>query len=363
MIEYKEIKKNLLEKIETLSRTSLNNFKVLLMSDYILDHILYIDDLDLFFEKIKRVHSQGGGDFPAIKQTIQSGGCSANTAICFGGLGVDTYFIGRTNHLGKKLLEFFIGEKNINIKNLKTDGTLGLMTIFEIGKKRINIMVGDPDSLAPLRYKDLNSEDKKLLHSCDLVGIFGWAMNKKGTDLAKNVFNYAKKTDTLTYFDTADPSSRLEEIKDLFNLVITNDNLDILSINENELSYYSNFITDKASSLNIYEKGILVEKYISAKLDIHTSSYSFSVDNGEACVIPSFKVGIKRTTGAGDMFNCGNILGYLLKLEPPERLMLANATACFYISSDIPLYPNIENIYNFISNKPLKPLRGEIIGK
>ena len=363
MIEYNEIRQNLLEKIETLSRTDLNNFKVLSMSDFILDHTLFIDDLDLFFKEIKKVYKRGGGELLAIKQTIQSGGCSANTAICLGSLGLDTYFIGRTNHLGKRLLEYFLSEKNVNIKNLKIDGTLGLTTIFEIGEKRINIMVGDQDSWAPLSYIDLNSEDKKLLGSCELVGIFGWAMNKTGTDLANNAFNYVKKMGTLTYFDTGDPSCRLKEIEDLFNLVITNNNLDILSINENELNHYSNFITNKANSLNIYEKSILLEKNISARLDIHTSSYSISVDNGEVCVMPSFKVSVERTTGAGDMFNCGNILGYLLKLKPLERLMLANGTACFLISSNILLYPNIGDIYNFISTKPLKTLKGEVDGK
>jgi len=354
MIEYEQTRKNLLEKIETLSRTGLGNFKVLSMSDFILDHTLYIDDLDSFFDNIKKYYKQGGGDFTAVKQNIQSGGCSTNAAMCLGNLGLDTYFIGRTSQLGERLLEFFLEKKNINIKHIKTDGALGLMTIFEIGNRKINIMVGDLDSLSALRYKDLDNEDKKIISSCDLVGIFGWAMNKTGTDLAHNVFNYAKKTDTLTYFDTADPSSRSKEIEDLFNLAIANSNLDILSLNENELNHYSNFITDKAASLNICEKGILLEKNIPAKLDIHTALYAVSIENGEVCTIPSFKVSVKRATGAGDMFNSGNILGYLLKLKSSERLMLANAMACFYISSDTITQPRIEDIGNFISDKPLE---------
>lgn len=362
MVNYKEIKRKLLKKIEMLSRSELSKFKVLTMSDFILDHILFIDDFDYFLREVKRIYKQGGGDLPAIRQTIQRGGCSANTTSGLNALGINTYFIGRTNLLGKKLLELFLGDENVNIKNLKTNGNLGLMTIFEIGKEKINVMVGDPDSLSPLGYKDITSSDRKILHSCDLVGIFGWAMNRSGTDLAKGVFNLAKKVNILTYIDTADPSFKLEEIKDLFEYVISNKNLDILSINENELNYYSNFISTKASNLKILEKGVLLKKNISAKIDIHTSLYSASLDGDEVYIMPAFKANIKRSTGAGDMFNSGNILGYLLKLEPLERLQFANAMACCFISSNIPLPPNIKDIYNFINNTPFKPLKGEIVG-
>jgi sugar/nucleoside kinase (ribokinase family) len=59
----------------------------------------------------------------------------------------------------------------------------------------------------------------------------------------------------------------------------------------------------------------------------------------------------RRTTGAGDTWNGGNILGILLGLSPEQRLLLANAVAGSFIESREALRPTLSDTVSFIENR------------
>ena len=54
---------------------------------------------------------------------------------------------------------------------------------------------------------------------------------------------------------------------------------------------------------------ILLKKNIYATLDLHTPAISASFNKKNYCIVPSFDIMLKRSTGAGDAWHGGNILG------------------------------------------------------
>jgi sugar/nucleoside kinase (ribokinase family) len=361
MINPDDIKRSLLEKITPLKPTDLSQLKVLSMSDFIIDHTLYIDDFGGFLDRVQKIIDQGGGDLPIVKQSMQRGGCGAIAASGMNKLGMSTSFIGRTSPFGMSLLVSLLGEDNVNIRNSKTDGNLGLMTILEIGSDKKNVMIGDPESLSPLKYSDFSLSDIALLKSCNLVGIFNWALNTSGTDLARGVFRCAKGAGVTTYLDTGDPSSREGEIEELFDEVLSSEDLDILSVNENELNYYYKVVSKENDDIGIMEKAALLKKHIAARLDVHMAPFSASFFDDAHYIMPTYRVAPQRTTGAGDSWNAGNILGHLLNLPPEERLQLGNAVACYYISLDLPSHPSIQEVADYIAHTPFRELEEEYL--
>jgi sugar/nucleoside kinase (ribokinase family) len=63
--------------------------------------------------------------------------------------------------------------------------------------------------------------------------------------------------------------------------------------------------------------------------------------------VPSFNVNPLRTTGAGDVWNAGNILGDALGLPDSCRLTLANAVAAYYVCSPKAEHPTLSKLMEF----------------
>jgi sugar/nucleoside kinase (ribokinase family) len=245
-------------------------------------------------------------------------------------------------------------DQNVDISHVKTDGDIVFTAIFEIGNEKVNVMISDSDSNIAIGFEDLNHSDLQLMRSCEMVGIFDWFLNQKGTDLASGILRYAQKHGVKTYVDTGDPFPKKEEVNKLFDYVLSSEYLYVLSVNANELDFYSHLLSTNLKSALFLDKAILLKENIYAYLDFHTNTLAASFNKNDYYIVPTFDVSLKRITGAGDAWNGGNILGYLLQLNPTERLLLANAVAGYYISSDKPEYPSIDQLLSFIIRTPLK---------
>lgn len=323
------------------------------MPDFSLDHTLLVDDLEQFVTDIRRVWTQGGGEVASVRQNVQRGGCATLIASGLARLGVSAHLFGRTSPLGLEVLGAFIRGIPVDIQHVQVDGRLGLMTVLEVGADKINVMIGDPDSMSPFRFQDLSEADRKLLKSCSLVGVFDWVYNRTGTELARELCSFAKSAGVLTYLDTADPGPRQAELRQLFEEVVCSGCLDILSVNENELNHYAGF-TSGSPKDGILTKAEAVKRRISARLEVHCSRFAVSLGNTDVAVIPAFRVRPLRTTGAGDSWNSGNIFGHILGLPAAERLLVANAVAAYYISHPEADHPSIDKLADFVAQTPLR---------
>jgi sugar/nucleoside kinase (ribokinase family) len=345
-----EIIKELLEKLELIEKEKLEEIRVTLMPDFFLDHFLLFENFEKDFSRIQHIYKQGGGNFPGVSQRIHQGGNAANTALALSKLGPKVHLICKTDKLGKHLLEFFFKNTNIDFCGVKTDGEIAITTAMEFGKNHSNVLIGDTGSVSNFDFDALDESDLKNIKESEITGVLNWSLNKCGTSLAKKVFEFAKKNHVKTYMDTGDPSHRKEEIPYLIKNVVSDINLDIFGINENELMHFTKEIPTNSIQLQI-DMAKKLKKSINARVDLHTASFSCTV-NEKCTVIPTMKFSnIYRATGAGDTWNAGNMFGELVGLNTGERLFFANMLAGHYISSPITSHLNLEEIKTFIRKK------------
>ena len=328
-----DLKARLLEKLKQIDIEALQELHVVLLPDFFVDHFLTLDAFEDAFEKIKNIYEQGGGNLPGIPQMITSGGNASNTALTLSRLGINTHLITKTNDFGLHLLEYFLGRHGVDLSYVKTDGKLSITTALEFGETHTNVMVGDVGSVSDFSFDVLNDKDLELISNSDMVCMLCWNLNSMGTNLAKKTFSFAKQHNTKTFLDTGDPSPRTNEINGLI---------------ENELRYYSNIETK--SKDDIVNAAISLKKKIPARIDLHTSSFTCTV-NKECKVVPTPDISKKyRATGAGDTWNAGDILGELLGFNDDERLLFASCVAGCYISSLQPIHPDLDQVIKFITD-------------
>ena len=340
------LKTRLSDRLRQIDRDNLSDFHVVLCPDFFVDHFLTLGEFEHTFARIKDVYQQGGGNFPGISQKIHQGGNAANSALALARLGVKSHLICRTDEFGLHLLNYFLGKNSVDLSCVKTDGKLAVTAALEFGEGHTNVMIGDTGSVSDFAFESLDENDLELISNSDMLCVLNWNLNKNGTELARKTFKFAKEHNTKTFFDTGDPSPRKNEIQELMKDVLTDENLDILGLNENELLHYSDITID--SDEDIIKAAVSLKNKIHARIDLHTANLSCTIDK-EKIVVPAQELSkIYRSTGAGDAWNAGDIFGELLGFDDEERLLFANLVAGCYISSSEPVLPTLEKIIEFL---------------
>ncbi|MFQ6065117.1 MAG: carbohydrate kinase family protein [Candidatus Bathyarchaeia archaeon] len=337
---------------------------VVVMPDFFLDRLVtYKGDEKQLYNAIAEVAKRKGGSIHGIEQTELRGGNAANTAAALAALGAKVYPIINTSPLGLHLLKLYLEPLGIDLSHVKDEGEIALTTSFELTHRdeSVNVMMSNLGSLEEFGPDDLTSEDFQLLREADYVCVFHWAGTRRwGTELAERVFTHVKKEGRgKTYYDTADPTPKREEIPKMMKKVLSTNVIDILSVNENEAFYYASQINDEVSTLQqtlkpdklAKESARVLANTLSARIDLHTTTLAGSFTRKTEVIVPAFKVPLLRATGAGDSWNAGNIYGDALGLSDPCRLTLANAVAAYYISSPAGKHPMLPKLVNFCSRQ------------
>ena len=356
---------NLEELLHSLERLELaKKFSAVIMPDFFLDRlVMYEGDLNHFSKAVAEVAKRKGGSIHGIKQLELRGGNAVNTAAALAALGAKVYPIIDTSLLGLHLLKFYLDPFKVDLSHVKTSGKMSLTTAIELTHQgeRVNIMMGDLGSLSEFGLDDLTPEDFQVLREADYVCIFHWAGTRRwGTQLAEGVFDYVrKKGKGKTYYDTADPSPKKEEVPKLVKKILLGNLVDIFSVNENEAFCYASQLNEKVGSLQKKLKlnelakkcARILAKNLSARVDLHTTTFAGSFTGNLEVTVPAFKVSVLRATGAGDAWNAGNIFGDALGLPDSCRLTLANAVAAYYISSPVGEHPTLPKLVDFCSKQ------------
>jgi ribokinase len=229
------------------------------------------------------------------------------------------------------------------------DGNPGRTTSFEFSNNGhpVNIMLsdlGDNENFGP---EKLGQKEQIAIQNADAVIVTNWASNEKGTELCKFVFG--KSTKSLHFLDPADIQSRPGEFKEAISELASN--LDSLCLNENECNILlKQFDLDMISNEEETKKLVsrLSEK-ISVTIDLHTSNGAFWSNGKEVEFVKSLPTEVKFVTGAGDVWNAANILGYLADLEVKERLLFANTAASLYVKSPNGMPPTMQETLSFVT--------------
>lgn len=337
-------------------------FSVVVMPDFFLDRLVtYEGDVEQLSKVLAEVARRKGGSVHGVKQTELRGGNAANTAAALAALGAKVHPIINTSPLGLHLLRFYLEPFGVDLSHVKTSGAMALTTAFELTHqgKRVNVMMSDLGSLLEFGLNDLTSEDFQLLREADYVCVFHWSGTKRwGTELAEGVFRHVKeKGKGKTYYDTSDPTPKKEDIPKLVKKILLQDIVNILSVNENEAFWYASQLSKETRRLQktlkpdelAKECARILAENLSARIDLHTTTFAGSFTSETEIVVPAFKVPVLRATGAGDAWNAGNVFGDALGFPDSCRLTLANLAAAYYISSPTVEHPTLPKLKEFCS--------------
>ncbi len=333
------------------------------MPDFFLDRILTLDwDANEFTSLISDVTERKGGSIDGIPQVDIKGGNAVNTTSALASLNVNVSPIICTNAYGLQLLKYHFQNSQVDLSHIKVYEKASITTALELKARsgKANVMLRDVGALANFGPQDLNEKDFALIEKADYVCLFNWAGTKNnGTALAQKIFEKTKQSRKgKTYFDTADPLPNKAGISDLMDSVLKTDLVDILSVNENEAITYAMLLDrsleakKKLSSFAelALEAARLLANHLSARIDLHTTTFSASLTGKKEVVVPTFKIEPLRATGAGDAWNAGNILGDGNNLSTGSRLMLANAVSACYLTAKDGTHPSWSKLENFINS-------------
>jgi sugar/nucleoside kinase (ribokinase family) len=342
-------------------KSDTQEFSVVVMPDFFQDRLLDIGiDYQTFVKRVKRILDQKGGSIDCIKHTELRGGNAINTASTLAALGVRVTPIISTDTMGARLIKYYL-HSEIDLSHIKKCPRSSMTTAmeFQSGKGKINVMLRDVGSLEDFGPDNLDSKDYDAIEVADYVCLFNWAGTRHfGTELAESVFRHVKNEGKgCTYLDTADPLPNHDRIPELVKRVLMEKQTDILSVNENEAFCYASQLDRKTfqkskrkpNSQLAIEAARILSMHLQCRVDLHTAGTSASFSKGGEVIVPSFDVPVLRATGAGDAWHAGNVLGYILRLPADCRLILANAVAAYYISSERGMHPDRQQLSSFLT--------------
>ncbi|TMI18070.1 carbohydrate kinase family protein [Candidatus Bathyarchaeota archaeon] len=313
-------------------------FKVVAMPDFYLDYLLaFPGKLEEVTGAMVSVAGRGGGNLLGWKHLVGRGGNASNFSAQLSNLDVNVVPIIETDEFGKMALTQFL--KATDLSHVTNTGSLSKTLAFEAeySGRRVNIMASDPGSLSSFGPGRLTAKDRELIREADFVCVFNWNQNLKGTELAEEVFQIAKTEGRgVTFFDPGDPTSRASEIPRLNDQVLSKGLVDVLSLNENELTQLASAVGEAGGGFEGEEDNPLFQaasvfSMLGSRVDLHTSSFSATFIDGQRERVLCASTTPLKVTGAGDAWNAGDIFAQGIALSHKDRLTFANATAAAYM--------------------------------
>ncbi len=343
--------------------------KVAVLPDFFLDRFINLHwSHEEFSSLIADVANRKGGSIDGIPQTDLRGGNAINVASALANLDANVTPIICTSEYGLQQIRYYFKDSPVDTTHIKIQDKASITTALEFQNKnqKTNVMIRDLGSLVDFGPNSLNENDYALIEEADYTCLFNWAGTLKfGTSLAQAVFGRAKvKGKSKTYYDTADPTPNRVKIAELIQIILKSNQVDILSVNENEAITYASVLEDtfstKKEKLNFAELALeaarVLAKNLTARIDLHTTLFSASLKGEKEVLAPTFKVDVLRATGAGDAWTAGNIIGDRNGLSDECRLLLANAVAACYLSDADGKHPSWKKLSMFLRDNTLRDM-------
>ncbi len=296
-------------------------------------------------------------NFEIVQQTVRMGGNGPLMAFALSTLGAPVHYVGMCGYpnLHPVFSEF---AKRAKVYSLSEPA---LTQAFEFADGKL--MFGQHEAVQEVTWDNIKkriteAKFKKVWNDAHFIGMVNWTMlphlsaiwKRLQSDFAP-VKGAARK---LVFFDLCDPAKRIDADL-LAALKIVSEFQEqhdvILGLNLSESEQVARVLRLKKAAPT--PKGTAAAAAaIREKLNLHTvvihpTKYAVAADaQGEAILEGPYTAKPKTTTGAGDHFNAGFVIGRLLGLGLPHSLQLAVASSGFYVRHATS--PNREQLVRFL---------------
>ena len=291
-----------------------------------------------------------------VSQTEIRGGNATNLAFALSSLSAKAQLY----CVGDELAASIIAHHPTNCKIKIIEGKPGYTTAIEFpyGAGIANVMLSDVGDVSHFDGSELNRIDLVDLGESDCIALVNWACNSNGNDLAKRVFNLKGRKHRLNFLDPADLSGTEGRINNLLTKIIGKGLIDVVSLNENEARILARVVSVGKLPKSYHAQDLrrisaALHENLSCTVDIHTRIGSTSSTAQETYWANSFGVVTGIVTGAGDVWDAGNIIGHLIHLEAESRLQFANACAHLYVAAGSADPPKLSAVLRFLRERKI----------
>lgn len=294
--------------------------KVVVIGDACIDIHLHLHDL---------VHSS-----ESIPYKTCLGGTACASAVMLAGLGADTAFLGTVgNDYGGDYIKKNLSEFGVDTGMMITDDRLNTMNVFSfIDENGERILWGFPREDVAYSELKLSQTDIEKIKESIWIHSSGMSLLSGGSiiETLPEIYEIAHEFGVITSFDfntrVADIKLLKPEAVEAINKIIPHVDYLFGSAKDEISSFYPG--DDYKYSARYFAK---ICKAVIARSG---KEKTFVVSGEKEKTVAVYDVEAKNTTGAGDAFNAGFIVGMLEGRDVFEATKLANAAAAIKISAE-----------------------------
>ena len=330
---------------------------IVVMPDFFIDRIIQLKSKEHFFESILQKTKYGGGSIREFNAVERKGGNAVNVAYALATLGIKVVLFTIADKVGSTFLSNTFSKFGDIVQLRISNRRHGLTTALEFHSDNDvneNIMLNHLRDIADLGPEIINSDsDLSILNDSSAVVFLNWGSNNRGSNLLEYVFKNSPNS-SFHFLDPADIDNRKLEFKEM--LIQNKDNIDTLSINENECnSLCKVFNFDKNmlyENSNIKLKKIIEElsTILGIEICLHTRTGSMWSDGNNSFFAKTFETKVVNVTGAGDSWDAGYVFSTIAGLNIKDRLLFANAVGSLYVGNLEAEPPTMEKVVKFLQD-------------
>ncbi len=335
----------------------ISKLKVSVLPDFYLDRIVSVPSLKQLFRLVELKAASGGGNLRGFSQIERTGGNAANLAYALALLSVKT----RLYCVGDGHTQTALANPPRNCRVRVIPGQPGYTTALEFSfrNKPVNVMISDVGDSKEFDGRRLEHKVIATLETSDCVALVNWSANRKGNALARKVFGLKGRKGRLNFLDPADLAGAEGRLKVLVNEIIGRGLVDVVSVNENETRIMARRLSVGRLPRNYKRRDLvrvsgLLQEALRVKLDVHTPIGSVSSTEEGQTWVPAIGKIAGLVTGAGDVWDAGDIIGHLVGFQAQDRLLFANACAYLYLRSSTRRMPTLRQTTDFLVRLKIK---------
>lgn len=311
-----------------------SQLRVSVLPDFFLDRIISVPSFSRFLKQTDTKAAAGGGSLRGYSQKELHGGNATNLAYGLASLSVRTTLY----CVGDVYARAAVTDAPRNFQARVIPGRPGLTAALEFPYRGrlVNVMLSDVGDIVDFDGRKLKRGDISALERSDCVALVNWSANKKGNSLARKIFGVNGRKNRLNFLDPADLDGAEGRIRPL-KKIVDEGLIDVISVNENETRILARLLSTRKLPHNYTPRDVLrasvgLHSALNATVDVHTPIGSASTASEGHAWVPVHRLIKGVVTGAGDLWDAGDIVGHLMHLNLDDRLQLANASAYLYVS-------------------------------